>query len=298
MISYPLSRYSESISRSDFQDDATDQQGVSLPSSLGASKSSPSLEKDSTSGRSKFCWTDSLERKLVRLYLYTTLSIPSIAEILRSKDGSNLSKDLAQKKLSTMLDKDPRWLHPRNREDAERRLKLLQERPDSMQERKRCIPKDDNVVISPKDEFLHHLSSPQPRMKLEEGDQRLEHLPHVSCAPRSQPKVPLETKELLERHCGNSGMETEFILGEISMESTTVASEECQNAPDLDGLAFKIIKADAGTQRTHTSIMASDMLVVDLFRREQGICMEGTDAHDYHECLCSIREDSQIWADI
>lgn len=189
-----------------------------------------------------------------------------------------------------MLDKDPRWLHPRNREDAERRLTLLQERLDSIQERKRCIPKDENVVISPKDEFLHRRSSPQPQMKLEEGDQRLEHSPHISCAPRSQPKVPLETRELLERHCGNSGMETEFILGEISMDSTTVASEERQNAPDLNGLAFKIIKADAGAQRAHTSIMASDMLVVDLFRREQNICMEGTDAHDYHECLCSMYE--------
>lgn len=189
-----------------------------------------------------------------------------------------------------MLDKDPRWLHPLNREDAERRLKLLRARLDPKHESKRRVPKDGNVVFTHKDTFLHHRPSTQPRMKLEEGDERPEQSPHIDCAFRPQPEVTLETRRFLERHCGNSGLEIEFILGEISVDSTIVASEKRRDELDLDEIALKIIKADTGSRRAHTSIMASDMLVVDLFRKEQGICMEGTDAHDYHECLCSMYE--------
>ncbi|EQB46776.1 hypothetical protein CGLO_14155 [Colletotrichum gloeosporioides Cg-14] len=36
--------------------------------------------------------------------------------------------------------------------------------------------------------------------------------------------------------------------------------------------------------------MASDMLVVDRFRKDHGLCMEGAEAHDYHDCLCSVYE--------
>ncbi|PKS05595.1 hypothetical protein jhhlp_008113 [Lomentospora prolificans] len=75
-------------------------------------------------------WTDSDQRKLGRLYVYTTLPIKKILDVIQasSPDGGP-GKDSANKKLNAMLDKEPRWLHPRTRTDMERRMNALAHSP-------------------------------------------------------------------------------------------------------------------------------------------------------------------------
>jgi ankyrin repeat protein len=86
-----------------------------------------------------------------RLYLYTTLPITKIVDLIYA-DSSNVapgcvrplprpspimssphltcrSKDSANKKLNAMLDKEPRWLHPKNELDMDRRVAELSNSP-------------------------------------------------------------------------------------------------------------------------------------------------------------------------
>ncbi|CAI4220126.1 unnamed protein product [Parascedosporium putredinis] len=65
-------------------------------------------------------WTDSDQRKLGRLYVYTTLPIRKILDVIQaSSPDAGPGKDSANKKLNALLDKEPRWLHPRTRTDME-----------------------------------------------------------------------------------------------------------------------------------------------------------------------------------
>lgn len=62
------------------------------------------------------------------------------------------------------------------------------------------------------------------------------------------------------------------------------ASYLCQhNCPDTSYIS------------TPRCILASDMLVVDRFRREQGVCLEGTDAHDSNNCLCDVVDNPEAY---
>lgn len=75
-------------------------------------------------------WTDSDQRKLGRLYVYTTLPIRKILDVIQaSSPDAGPGKDSANKKLNALLDKEPRWLHPRTRTDMERRMKALAHSP-------------------------------------------------------------------------------------------------------------------------------------------------------------------------
>ncbi|SPO03631.1 uncharacterized protein DNG_06314 [Cephalotrichum gorgonifer] len=77
-------------------------------------------------------WTDSDQRKLGRLYVYTTLPIKKILDVIQangSPQEPGPGKDSANKKLNALLDKEPRWLHPRTRTDMERRMNALATSP-------------------------------------------------------------------------------------------------------------------------------------------------------------------------
>ncbi|KAM0330596.1 hypothetical protein ACHAQA_003545 [Verticillium albo-atrum] len=78
-------------------------------------------------------WTISGQRKLTRLYAYTTLSMTQIRKTLDALHVSNTDecpgKDSYNKKLSANLDKQPRWLRPRNTTDAELRVEGLAQAP-------------------------------------------------------------------------------------------------------------------------------------------------------------------------
>ncbi|RMJ06649.1 hypothetical protein CDV36_013756 [Fusarium kuroshium] len=101
--------------------------GASSPSGLRppVSSASPSGSNNTTTGRPQL-WTPSSQRKVSRLYLYTTLSLDKIMAVVHAKSPDPVPGiESANKKLNSLLNKQPRWLHPRNEEDMGRRLDEL-----------------------------------------------------------------------------------------------------------------------------------------------------------------------------
>ncbi|KAL2106556.1 hypothetical protein VUR80DRAFT_6548 [Thermomyces stellatus] len=92
-------------------------------------------------------WTDSGTRKLGRLYVYTTLPIKKILDVIHSTspEETGPGKDSANKKLNALLDKEPRWLHPRTRTDMERRMNALAASP--TRTRRREFPSPVSALI-------------------------------------------------------------------------------------------------------------------------------------------------------
>ncbi|KAF5262107.1 hypothetical protein FOXYS1_7170 [Fusarium oxysporum] len=90
------------------------------------SSASPSGSNNTTTGRPPL-WTPSSRRKVSRLYLYTTLPLEKIMAVVHAKspDTPAPGKDSAHKTLNAMLNKQPRWLHPKTEDDMVRRLEEL-----------------------------------------------------------------------------------------------------------------------------------------------------------------------------
>ncbi|RCI16113.1 hypothetical protein L249_3212 [Ophiocordyceps polyrhachis-furcata BCC 54312] len=75
-------------------------------------------------------WTPSAERKMIRLYVYTTLSLDTINRLVHIRQPeAGPGVDSANRKLRSLLDKEPRWLHPRDESDMSRRLNELSNSP-------------------------------------------------------------------------------------------------------------------------------------------------------------------------
>ncbi|KAM0351519.1 hypothetical protein ACHAPU_002524 [Fusarium lateritium] len=96
--------------------------GLQVP----VSSASPSGSNNTTTGRPPL-WTPSSRRKVSRLYLYTTLPLEKIMAVVHAKspDTPVPGKDSAHKTLNAMLNKQPRWLHPKTEDDMARRLDEL-----------------------------------------------------------------------------------------------------------------------------------------------------------------------------
>ncbi|KAF4963554.1 hypothetical protein FSARC_8424 [Fusarium sarcochroum] len=90
------------------------------------SSASPSGSNNTTTGRPPL-WTPSSRRKVSRLYLYTTLPLDKIMAVVHAKspDTPAPGKDSAHKTLNALLNKQPRWLHPKTEDDMARRLEEL-----------------------------------------------------------------------------------------------------------------------------------------------------------------------------
>lgn len=73
-------------------------------------------------------WTKSHQRKLARLYVYTTLPLQKILAVVHHSPGGGgrlPGNDSANKNLNALLDTEPRWLHPKSSEDMGRRVEQL-----------------------------------------------------------------------------------------------------------------------------------------------------------------------------
>ncbi|KAI6248215.1 hypothetical protein HI914_03087 [Erysiphe necator] len=71
-------------------------------------------------------WTKSRQRKLARLYLYSTLPPKDISQALEEKDSNwKPGKESTVKTVNSLLDKQPRWLRPKNREDMTEKISEL-----------------------------------------------------------------------------------------------------------------------------------------------------------------------------
>ncbi|KUJ15364.1 uncharacterized protein LY89DRAFT_735483 [Mollisia scopiformis] len=71
-------------------------------------------------------WTESRQRKLARLYLYSNLPPKDIRLALHDRSDNWLpEKETTTKTFNALLDKDPRWLRPKNEEEMEQRILAL-----------------------------------------------------------------------------------------------------------------------------------------------------------------------------
>ncbi|KAI0472256.1 hypothetical protein F4859DRAFT_98405 [Xylaria cf. heliscus] len=66
-------------------------------------------------------WTEPRTRRLIRLYLFTTLPFPKILELLE-EDEFKPGKDAANKVKHSVLGNDPRWIRPKDDEEERARI--------------------------------------------------------------------------------------------------------------------------------------------------------------------------------
>ncbi|RYO79242.1 hypothetical protein DL764_010040 [Monosporascus ibericus] len=66
-------------------------------------------------------WTDDRTRRLIRLYIYTTLPVKKITSAL-ADHAWKPGKDAANKWLHTLLGNDPRWIKPRTPDEQDKRM--------------------------------------------------------------------------------------------------------------------------------------------------------------------------------
>ncbi|KAF6795415.1 Ankyrin-like protein [Colletotrichum sojae] len=221
-------------------------------------------------------WTPALERKLVKLYLYTMLPVSAIVEIIQyiSNNGFKPSKDLVQKKLGTFFDKEYRWLRPRTREDVERRLARLQDRGDF----------DAPAIWTNESTSDNGDKSDRASSRFNMG--QAFSWPVIPSGVKAA--ISTETQELIEQHFPSKGYQLACLLNDTSVP-VAKSCEETKFCNKHGAEASCLCEYDCSETSDTCSprgILASDMLMVDRFRREQGVCLEGTDAHDSKNCIC------------
>ncbi|RFU72098.1 ankyrin repeat [Trichoderma arundinaceum] len=91
--------------------------------------SSPNNQPTTPNGRPP-TWSTSAQRKMARLYLYTTLPVEKIRAIINAHSPDRtIKQSSANKRLQLLFDKEPRWLHPHDVEDMGRRVTELANSP-------------------------------------------------------------------------------------------------------------------------------------------------------------------------
>ncbi|PTB63761.1 ankyrin [Trichoderma citrinoviride] len=96
---------------------------------IPSQSASPSNQPISPNGRPA-TWSWSAQRKMARLYLFTTLPVDKIRAIVNAlSPDRTIKQSSANKRLQLLFDKEPRWLHPRDEDDMERRVTELANSP-------------------------------------------------------------------------------------------------------------------------------------------------------------------------
>ncbi|KAI1328528.1 hypothetical protein F5Y16DRAFT_398221 [Xylariaceae sp. FL0255] len=107
-----------------------------MESTMMESASPTATSSTNRGGRPKD-WTDPRTRRLVRLYLFTAISIEKILALLGEGDFCP-GKDAANKIKHHVLGNDPRWLRPKNEEEERSRVRGLR---DSLRGRRNNLAK-------------------------------------------------------------------------------------------------------------------------------------------------------------
>ncbi|KAK8141671.1 hypothetical protein G3M48_010098 [Beauveria asiatica] len=150
------------------------------------SRSPSSYGPSATTGRPAM-WTRFHQCKMVCLYVYTTLPLQKIVKVVHHKTPPNRcpGHDSANKNLNTLLDKEPRWLHPRTHEDMGRRLEQLALSPSRMPSRLNDTPYGRASSYATEPSFLH-----APFKSNGSTSPALLGVPQHSMASRSAPTSP------------------------------------------------------------------------------------------------------------
>ncbi|KAI8266829.1 hypothetical protein K4K58_009153 [Colletotrichum sp. SAR11_239] len=290
---------------------------------------SPSSSHATQTGRPSL-WTESAERKLARLYVYTTLPLVKIVEVVHKATPGNRDcpgKDSANKKLNAILDKEPRWLHPRTRTDMDRRIGALDSSPT------RQAPPEDafspDYTRSASSGSRSHLSV-NPEFKVEAGNspnvndfQSFDHSRASSAGWNPAAPGPLPTLMTPEyasvappeagglRRSGTmhtlgdvlSEYSTGFIrqvnklLKRYTMPSNTMLNQSPMD-DDRPGTADSnpaswIFEYDAPQRRSETEArpLPGDFLSLHYRLHTQGACLPGLPEHDTRSCYCHVKDE-------
>ncbi|KAF2967151.1 hypothetical protein GQX73_g6445 [Xylaria multiplex] len=85
---------------------------------------SPTATASTNRGGRPKDWTEPRTRRLIRLYLFTTLPFPKILELLE-EDEFKPGKDAANKVKNSVLGNDPRWIRPKDEQEEKARISGL-----------------------------------------------------------------------------------------------------------------------------------------------------------------------------
>ncbi|KAI0116282.1 hypothetical protein GGR51DRAFT_312793 [Nemania sp. FL0031] len=85
---------------------------------------SPTASASTNRGGRPKDWTEPRTRRLIRLYLFTTLPFPKILELLE-EDEFKPGKDAANKVKNSVLGNDARWIRPKDDEEEGNRIRAL-----------------------------------------------------------------------------------------------------------------------------------------------------------------------------
>lgn len=273
------------------------------------SSASPSGSNNTNTGRPPL-WTSSSQRKVSRLYLYTTLPLQKIIEVVHSKSPDTApGKESANKKLNSLLDKEPRWLHPRTESDMGRRLNELALSPTrSLSTRSSETPPPqiapEPVMLHPNPTYTPPAPAPAPAQGPPYGQR--------------QTRPPTEP----ESHGPLSGFLRRTTFMSNSTQGTTSSLQRL--LPDYPADYVRIVKrlvkrytapinhrgdslspiSDMGpdTQWTGDSdappilpnkphYLPGDFLNLDQLLHQQGQCFPETEQHKRRSCLCFARDD-------
>ncbi|KXH63319.1 hypothetical protein CSAL01_00936 [Colletotrichum salicis] len=289
---------------------------------------SPSSSHATQTGRPSL-WSDSAERRLARLYVYTTLPLTKIVEVVHKATPGNRDcpgKDSANKKLNSILDKEPRWLHPRTRTDMDRRISALDNSPT-----RQNTPEDafsPNYSRSISSGARSHLSA-HPDFKYEAGNsptvndfQPFYHSRSSSAgwgppAPGPLPTLvtadiasvpPPETgihrqtttqtlQDVLSQYSTGFRHQVSRLLKRYTMPSNTMMNQSPTDE-DRPGTANSnpaswIFEYNAPQRNSESQAtpLPGDYLNLPSHLLQQGFCSEGFPEHDSRSCFCHIRDE-------
>ncbi|KAH6671011.1 hypothetical protein B0J14DRAFT_485119 [Halenospora varia] len=298
--------------------------------------SSPNIDQASKTGRPNK-WTTSRQRKLTRLYLYSLLQPKEICEILKEKGDDNKviwgpRVNSAAKTVNALLDNQPRWLRPKDREEMDRRILALSDRKKQRKLRRNLfglgLDKPDNNGAPASDvvpivEFsetpLEDLLSSAPRelvtsalnpptrphgpMRKTFTDSVFELLVQESVANQA------DISSLKLRLPHHSAQHLKSIARLLKTHSVSVATGATFSTPKY---CMSVVTTDDTTihtqkkRRTSTIVNPSykvalslpdSVLILDQHMKNQGVCITGLRAHDSKTCWCHVAENlgSKTW---
>ncbi|KAH6884908.1 hypothetical protein B0T10DRAFT_550784 [Thelonectria olida] len=260
-------------------------------------------------------WTNSAQRKVIRLYLYTTLPVKKIVEAVYSENYETVpGKESAHKKLNALLDKEPRWLHPRTESDMGRRLNALSFSPGWS-----SLAKDD--VADDTKSVLQQNSTLMTKQESETSPATLQIPPPSSMQDAAKPTFG--EADIMDWGSSSSPLETflrRTTFASLPTPSTTGSlksvmadypepyikvvkqlirgpsvSADCPNSPPVSSLIPSdttwFDDGDAPPMSDGPYFLPSDFLNLDLLLQHQPPCSPDSEQHSHRSCLCSARND-------
>ncbi|RSL64793.1 hypothetical protein CEP54_004593 [Fusarium duplospermum] len=209
-------------------------------------------------------WKTSGLRKMARLYTYTTLSLSKIMEVVYSDLADPMPGiESANKMINVLLDKQPRWIHPRDRDDMRARLRELAKSPFRRKQK-------------------HHQSTPNVKrtstlyVSRESTDQGSKYRPPFEPLQRSTARPRKSSlKHILSDYSSDYINDVEVLMSRSSLEETLDAeadfSDETWSPIGVSTRDNWLHDASApAAGRTETTV-PGDFLHLDELRVTQGL---------------------------